>query len=454
MGRSVFILGLTVLLLSGGVSSAPSTNSPARILNGVFSNAASMLMKWLWSLKTTSTRTVNVHRPMMKFESGYSVETVFDGSKLGVEPHSVQVLQSGELLILDSQNSNLYRISTPLSLYSRPKLVAGSPEGSSGHVDGRPREAKLNHPKGVAVDDKGNIYIADTGNSAIRKITESGVATIVGGRSGRGGGHVDGPGEDAKLSNDFDVAYVGSSCSLLVVDRGNKAIREIQLRFDDCAYQYGSGFPFGIGVVVAAGVLGYALAMVQRKPGSAADSKTPQHRKVASEAQEGLLSRLGSLVAAAGANAAEILSRFIPGFVKKPRSGNQPDDVQRQHQEHSTAWPTQQESFEIPADEEPPPPALDTRAPTPKKTYAFMSRDSEKMNQIRQSHVFYNGWDNAEQPPRIQQATLDSQAWNHDKKSSKEQERPRRKKSVPKPEDHRAASRDVEPRINFSRYEF
>lgn len=57
---------------------------------------------------------------------------------------------------------------------SRPKLVAGSPEGNSGHVDGRPREARLNHPKGLTVDDKGNIYIADTANMAIRKIGDSG----------------------------------------------------------------------------------------------------------------------------------------------------------------------------------------------------------------------------------------------------------------------------------------
>ena len=54
-------------------------------------------------------------RPMMKFESGYTVETVFDGSKLGIEPYSVEVLPSGELMVLDSSNSNLYKISSPLS---------------------------------------------------------------------------------------------------------------------------------------------------------------------------------------------------------------------------------------------------------------------------------------------------------------------------------------------------
>lgn len=55
-------------------------------------------------------------RPMMKFEGGYHVETVFDGSKLGIEPYTLQVLPDGDLLILDSANSNLYKIASSLSL--------------------------------------------------------------------------------------------------------------------------------------------------------------------------------------------------------------------------------------------------------------------------------------------------------------------------------------------------
>lgn len=54
-------------------------------------------------------------RSMVKFEGGYTVDTVFDGSKLGIEPHSVDVSPSGELLVLDSENSNIYKISMPLS---------------------------------------------------------------------------------------------------------------------------------------------------------------------------------------------------------------------------------------------------------------------------------------------------------------------------------------------------
>jgi hypothetical protein len=56
---------------------------------------------------------------------------------------------------------------------SRPKLLAGSPEGLSGHVDERLREARMNHPKGFTVDNRGNIYVADAMNMAIRKISDT-----------------------------------------------------------------------------------------------------------------------------------------------------------------------------------------------------------------------------------------------------------------------------------------
>ncbi|XP_042499532.1 uncharacterized protein LOC122077747 isoform X4 [Macadamia integrifolia] len=335
MGKNGFVLALLLMVLLGCLSSASATD-PARIVTGFVSNGFSALLKWLWSLKAT-TKTAVSGRPMVKFESGYTVETVFDGSKLGIEPYTVEVSNNGELLILDSANSNIYKISSPLSRYSRPKLVAGSSEGYSGHVDGKLREARMNQPKGLTVDDRGNIYIADTMNMAIRKISDAGVTTIAGGKWSRGGGYVDGPSEDAKFSSDFDVVYIGSSCSLLVIDRGNQAIREIQLHFDDCAYQYGSGFPLGIAVLVAAGFFGYMLALLQR--------------------------RVCTIVSA------------------------QNDCLQQKRQ---NAWPLQ-ESFVIPDEDEPP--SIETRTPTPRKTYAFMTNDPEKTNHFRQSRAFYSGWD-------------------------------------------------------------
>ncbi|KAE8672504.1 hypothetical protein F3Y22_tig00111840pilonHSYRG00004 [Hibiscus syriacus] len=88
-----------------------------------------------------------------------------------------------------------------------------------GHVDGKSSDARFYHPKGVTMDDKGNVYVADIMNLAIRKIGDAGVTTIAGGKSNVAG-YRDGPSEDAKFSNDFDVVYVGPTCSLFLVPCG------------------------------------------------------------------------------------------------------------------------------------------------------------------------------------------------------------------------------------------
>lgn len=464
MGERVLIVALTLVLAVGCVSSAPALpQSPAKIFSGLLSNAVSFAMKWLWSLKP-STKTAISGRPMMKFESGFSVETVFDGSKHGIEPHSVEVLPNGELLILDSANSNLYKMSAALSLYSRPRLVAGSPEGYSGHVDGKPREAKMNHPKGLTADDRGNIYVADTNNMAIRKISDSGVTTIAGGKA-HGGGHVDGPSEYAKFSNDFDVVYIGSSCSLLVVDRGNQAIREIQLNFDDCAYQYESGFSLGIVVLMAAAFFGYMLALLQRRVGTMvspqekpkiletnnAPSQYQTPLKLVRpplipsgdelEKQEGFLGSLGKLLIDAAVYVVEIIGSIFPGYKKKPPPSYQYQTLQKQH---TAAW-TSQDSYEIPYEEEPP--SLETRNPspansyqfmiedteksrnpTPAKTYPFMTEDAEKVqHQLRKSgaRAIYNGWDNGLKKQQHQQQQKHQQQQHQHHQQQQQDQLPR-----------------------------
>lgn len=65
------------------------------------------------------------------------------------------------------------------------------------------------------------------------------MTTIAGGKSNVVG-YRDGPSEDAKFSSDFDVIYVKATCSLLVIDRGNAALRQISLDKEDCNYQYSS----------------------------------------------------------------------------------------------------------------------------------------------------------------------------------------------------------------------
>ncbi|CAN6253413.1 unnamed protein product [Urochloa humidicola] len=417
---------LVAMLLLGACAPASASSYPARVVSGFLSNAASAVVKRLWSLKSP-TKTATGSKSMVKYEGGYTVETVFDGSKLGIEPYSVEVTQGGELLVMDSMNSNIYRMALPLSRYSRPKLVAGSPEGFPGHVDGKLREARMNHPKGFTVDDRGNIYVADAMNMAIRKISDTGITTIAGGKSGRGG-HVDGPSDEAKFSTDFEVRYIGSSCSLLVIDRGNQAIREIPLHFDDCVYQYEAGFPLGVALLLAAAFFGYMLALLQRRAlgmysnGDEQEPLSPVKAKLSSipppyqkplkpslrpplipsedepvkqEEEEGLFTSIGKLVGGAKSSLAEI---FGAAFSRKREK-----HVSIHHHQlglgRPASWPVQ-ESYAIPRDETPPP--LDTRTPTPRKNYAFMSKEPEKIHHIRHGRPQLHGWTAGEAPQQQQ----------------------------------------------------
>ncbi|KAL3526032.1 hypothetical protein ACH5RR_014404 [Cinchona calisaya] len=399
MAKFWIILFLVLLFLISGCSSA-SVTPAAKIVGGVVTNVASTLFKWLWSLKSTP-KTAIQSRSMMKFEGGYTVETVFDGSKLGIEPYSVEVFPSGELLVLDSENSNIYKISTPLSRYSRPKLVAGSPEGYSGHVDGKSREARMNHPKGIAIDDRGNVYVADTMNMAIRKISDNGVVTIAGGKWSRGGGHVDGPSEDAKFSDDFDVVYVASSCSLLVVDRGNQAIREMQLQDDDCSYHYVDNSHLGVAVLVAAGFFGYMLALLQSRI-VATFSSGNDLRIPAKVMSPEVYQRLNKSIS--------------PPLI--PVEGFRNQQHYHHPSRHSNAWPMQ-ESFVIPDEDEPP--LVESRDPAPRKDYPFVTKDMEKSRHLKQNRSYYSGGWNADlyQPQQHQvQQQLQKHHHHHQKHQS------------------------------------
>ncbi|CAN6477575.1 unnamed protein product [Victoria cruziana] len=418
-------LVIFLIILFVGTASTVSAAPPGFVAS-FLSNAFAALLKYSKSLSVT-TKTAVTGRPMMQFESGYTVETVFDGSKLGIEPYSVQVSQNGELLVLDSLNSNLYKISMPLSRYSRARLVAGSTEGYSGHVDGKAREARMNHPKSFTVDDKGNIYVADSMNMAIRKISDAGVTTIAGGKWSRGD-HVDGPSEDAKFSNDFEVIYIASSCSLLVIDRGKQAIREIQLHVDDCAYQYENQFSSGIAVLLGAGFFGYMLALLQRRVGTIVSPQKDSDNmgKVTFPSTSPLKSSMRPpLIPVDGetekqdagwgsffkffvevlSSILEIIGGLFSTSRKKPQ--DEPNSYVYQQQQHrrAGAWPAQ-ESFVIPESDEPP--SLETRAPTPKKSYPFMFKEIEKTHHIRngRERPYYNNWEPEQQQQHYHQERI------------------------------------------------
>src|SRR5437667_73792 len=94
-----------------------------------------------------------------------------------------------------------------------------------GSVDGMGSSARFAGPSGVAVDSAGNIYVADYGNHTIRKVTPAGVVTTLAGVAGSSGS-ADGTGSDARFNGPLGVA-MDSADNVYVADSGNNTIRKV-----------------------------------------------------------------------------------------------------------------------------------------------------------------------------------------------------------------------------------
>jgi sugar lactone lactonase YvrE len=132
-------------------------------------------------------------------------------------PAGVAVDASGNLYIADRDNHLIRKITSKGAVTT----LAGS--GLPGNTDGIGTAAKLNSPWGIAVDASGNVYVADTGNHVIRKITAGVVSTLAG--SGAAG-NVNGKGAAARFKSPRGVA-VDAKGNVYVADYGNRLIRKI-----------------------------------------------------------------------------------------------------------------------------------------------------------------------------------------------------------------------------------
>jgi len=133
-------------------------------------------------------------------------------------PSGVAVDASGNVYVADANNNEIRKI-TPAGVVT---TLAGST--TAGHADGTGAAASFNYPQGVAVDASGNVYVADYNNHEIRKITPAGVVTTLAGSITAG--HANGTGPAASFYYPSGVA-VDASGNVYVADSSNHEIRKI-----------------------------------------------------------------------------------------------------------------------------------------------------------------------------------------------------------------------------------
>lgn len=134
-------------------------------------------------------------------------------------PTSLAVNQStGDVYVADTQNHRIRKI-TPAGVVT---TFAG---GVQGYLDGTGTAANFNLPYDLAIDGStGDVYVADFGNHKIRKITSSGVVTTFAGSTS---GYLDGTGTAAKFNQPWGIVVSSWNGDIFVSDSGNNRIRKI-----------------------------------------------------------------------------------------------------------------------------------------------------------------------------------------------------------------------------------
>jgi len=134
------------------------------------------------------------------------------------DPAGIAITADGTVLVADNQNHAIRRIGTNGVVTT----LAGLP-GTPGSADGSGSSARFDSPTGIALGPHGALYVCDTGNHTIRRVTTNGVVTTLAGAAGNAD-YADGSAANARFNQPLGLA-VAPDGTVFVADSGSHLIR-------------------------------------------------------------------------------------------------------------------------------------------------------------------------------------------------------------------------------------
>lgn len=216
-GKTLTINDGTLITRSGYNFAGWSTSPGGPLIGGTLSVSSENITLYAsWSEQVVATQVIT-------FTGTANTPGSNDGTGTGAQfnyPNGIAIDSYNNIYITDTSNHIIRRI-TPDGVVS---TFAGT-TGVSGTDDGNGSAAEFNSPHGITVDSSNNIYIADYGNHTIRKITIDGDVTTIAGTAGTNG-HSDNTGTDALFRDPVGIV-ADTNGNLFVTEFRGKVVRKL-----------------------------------------------------------------------------------------------------------------------------------------------------------------------------------------------------------------------------------